>query len=202
MRGFSLVAALVLLPNLALARHHGGNPNPAPAPLPQGPSLSAPESDSRQPIPVCVNNRGDRIADPNNDQVLQWKKSTPNQYLNRGYIKGTLVGVYDATKGHLHLDVFIGNDGTGTTGKDTDLEVIYNQEFGTVDTSQLKPGAQVIACGDYITSTKQSGPYPPSPLGAILHWVHKAMNDNHPSGFLMIDGRLYGQMDAPPRPGR
>jgi hypothetical protein len=202
MRGLSILAALVwLLPVAAHAHHHDwGNNNPAPAPIvnpkpvPNGP-------DDRQAIPVCVDKQGDRIADPNNDQVLQWKKTEPNQYQDRGYIRGTLVGVYDATKGHLHLDVFLGNDGTGQHGSDTDIEVIYNQDFGAVDQSQLKIGADVIACGDFIQSTKQSGPYPPSPLGAILHWVHKAMNDRHANGFLIIDGRPYGQMDAPPRPG-
>lgn len=150
-----------------------------------------------QNIPDCVNNRGNSMS-VNNEQVLQWKKTTQNQFKDRGFIKGTLVGVYDSSKSHLHLDVFLGNDGTDQTGRDTDIEVIYNQEFGQVS-GRLNPGVEVIACGDYITSNRATNRYPASPLGAILHWVHKRMGGEHPNGFLMIDGKMYGQMDAPPR---
>ena len=52
----------------------------------------------------------------------------------------------------------------------------------------------IEACGDYITSTAQSGPYPPSPDGAILHWVHmNPAGRGHDAGFLAINGTLYGQ---------
>ena len=149
-------------------------------------------------IPTCLNKQGNPIAQPNNDQVLAWKQSTPNTYLDRGYISGTLVTVFNSNPSHLHLDVSLSRK--GGNGKANDIEVIYNVEFGQTP-PDLHPGMEVIACGDYITSNQQNGPYPPSPLDAILHWVHKAMNDRHEDGFLMIDGRLYGQQDAPPRKG-
>jgi hypothetical protein len=198
MRGFSLVALLALLaPVSALAHHHGqgGGQNPPPV-SPNPPQQEQPAQPGS--VPPCLSQKGAPLSE-NNAQVLQWKTSTPNQYLDRGFVHGTLVQVLPQATGHLHLDVYLGQPG-GTGGRDTDLEIIYNEDFGAVN-AQLKPGMDVWACGDYITSSAQSGPYPASPLGAILHWVHKAMNGNHQSGFLMIDGQLYGQMNAAPRPG-
>ena len=81
--------------------------------------------------PPCMDDRGSSM-NVNNQQVLNWKNSTPNQFKDRGYIQGTLVGVIQARPSHIHLDVFIGNNGMGTRGRDTDIEVIYNQEFGEV----------------------------------------------------------------------
>ena len=179
---------LALLP-VAEARH--GNRGAQPAP---NPADSVREVDLSK-LPPCLDERGNRI-DPNNEQVLEWKASTPNQFRSRALIVGTLVGIYDAKKDHLHMDVFVGQK--GSTGKENDIEVIYNQEFGRIG-SDVAMGANVVACGDYITSNRATGRYPASPLGAILHWVHKAMNGSHPHGFLAIDGKLYGQQDAPPR---
>jgi len=148
------------------------------------------------PVPDCLDKAGQRIANPNNEQVLAWKRTTQNSYLDRGYIRGTLEGVYGSNPSHLHLDVFIGQKGQASQAND--IEVIYNVEFGQPPLHP-QPGVEVIACGDYITSNEASGYYPASPLDAILHWVHKSMNDQHEDGFLMIDGILYGQQDAPPR---
>lgn len=147
-------------------------------------------------LPVCLDKQGSPIESPNNEQVLSWKRTTQSSYLDRGYIRGTLVNIFDSNPSHLHLDVFLGQK--GGPDKASDIEVIYNTEFGQTP-DDLRPGLEVIACGDYITSSQQNGPYPASPLDAILHWVHKAMNDHHADGFLMIDGVLYGQQDAPPR---
>jgi hypothetical protein len=146
--------------------------------------------------PVCLNKQGNAIVAPNNDQVIAWKTSTPSSYLDRGFIRGTIVTVIPSNPSHLHLEVSLSQK--NGAGKANNIEIIYNMEFGQTP-NDLRPGMEVIACGDYITSNQQNGPYPPSPDNAILHWVHKAMNDRHESGFLMIDGRLYGQEDAPPR---
>ena len=122
----------------------------------------------------------------NNAAVLQWKVSTNNQYRNRGHILGNLVKAYPDHSGHHHFEVQIGSKPTDT------IEVIYNEEFGAVPSVQ--PGAKVEACGDYITSNAQAGGYPASPDGAIVHWVHQSPDPaRHDSGFLEIDGELYGQ---------
>jgi hypothetical protein len=149
-------------------------------------------------VPVCLDKQGEPIASPNNDLVAQWKRSTPNGYLDRAYVRGTLLRVYPSKPGHLHLEVALAQ--TGNPNKANELEVIYNVEFGHTP-GALSAGLEVIACGDYITSTEQNGPYPASPVNAILHWVHKAMNNRHESGFLMIGGILYGQENAPARFG-
>jgi hypothetical protein len=84
----------------------------------------------------------------------------------------------------MHLSVQIGPSEAEA------VEVIYNTHFG--DVGEPDVGSQVEACGDYITSTAPSGPYPASPDGAIVHWVHHSDRPGHESGFLMINGVLYG----------
>ena len=84
----------------------------------------------------------------------------------------------------------------------TTVEVIYNEAFGQMPT--LNPGAIIEACGDFITAKSQSGPYPASPDGAIVHWVHKAPNARHESGYVVVDGVVCGQNagSASPKPPR
>ncbi len=124
----------------------------------------------------------------NNAQVLHWKRTTPNQFRERANITGTVVDVFPDTNGHEHFVIQIGRRAEDT------IEVIYNKDFGAMP--EPKIGAQVQACGDYITATARSGPYPPSPVGAIIHWVHmNPRGRGHDPGFVMMDGVLYG-MDA------
>lgn len=132
-----------------------------------------------------------------NDQVLHWKTSTQNQFQARAHVAGPVLKVYPDHSGHHHFEIQLGKDQTAT------LEVIFNEAFGAVPA--IQPGMQVEACGDYITSTAQSGPYQASPDGAIIHWVHASPDPNrHPSGYLMLDGTLYGQdtAHAGPKPPR
>ena len=134
--------------------------------------------------PVCLS-YGKNLA-VNNSQVLHWKRTTNNQFRERGHVQGTVLQVYNDKNGHSHFQVQLGNQGDDT------IEVIYNQDFGVLPA--VHSGMNAEACGDYITSTAQSGPYPASPDGAILHWVH--MNPSgrgHDAGYLMLDGTLYGQ---------
>ena len=120
-----------------------------------------------------------------NETVLQWKRSTPNQTKKRAHVGGKIVRLFSDKSGHHHFEINIGS------GSEDTLEVIYNDEFGQL--GDLNLGSVVEACGDYITATKQSGPYPPSPSGAIIHWVHRAPNPgSHPHGFLVIDGVMFG----------
>jgi hypothetical protein len=134
--------------------------------------------------PPCMS--GGSALGINDDQVLQWETSTPNQFLARAHVSGPIVQVYPDQNGHHHFAIQIGQDPSNR------LEVIYNEDFGTVP--QMSEGMSVEACGDYITSTAQSAQYPASPDSAIIHWVHQSPNlAKHPSGFLMVDGVLYGQ---------
>jgi hypothetical protein len=136
-------------------------------------------------VPDCLGSDGTELA-VNNAQVLQWKVSTPNQTLERAHIQGTLVQLFPDEHGHNHFSVQIGNQPGDA------IEVVYNISFGALP--QLTPGMNVEACGDYITSTAQAGPYPASPDGAILHWVHlNPSGHGHASGYVAIDGQAYGQ---------
>jgi hypothetical protein len=132
--------------------------------------------------PLCI---GDNQPLPViNEQVLQWKKTTPNSFKKRGHIEGVLTKIYPNKTGHVHIQVQIGQERFET------IEVIYNTKFGKVGAMQI--GSTVEACGDYITSNKRTGRYKPSPDGAIIHWVHRSNNDHHESGYMMIDGVVYG----------
>jgi hypothetical protein len=121
----------------------------------------------------------------NNQQVLHWKRTTKNQFRERGNIQGTVTQILPDRNSHAHFVIQIGKGGNDT------IEVIYNEDFGKMPTPKI--GAVVQACGDYITSTAQSGPYPASPVGAIIHWVHmNPRGRGHDPGFTMVDGVLYG----------
>lgn len=129
---------------------------------------------------------GGQTLNINNQVIIQWKSTTRNQYRNRAHIQGVLIKNYPDKTGHDHFEVQIGSNPTDT------VEVIYNEEFGTIP--EVKAGARFEACGDYITSNATSGGYPASPDGAIVHWVHQSPDPGrHDSGFLMINGVLYGQ---------
>ncbi|MGZ3697557.1 MAG: hypothetical protein ACXWPM_09985 [Bdellovibrionota bacterium] len=137
-------------------------------------------------VPPCTGFNSSANLPVNNSQVLHWKRTTPNQYHDRAHVQGPVVQDYDDRNGHTHFEIKIGN------GPDDTIEVIYNTEFGAMP--HPAQGTMVEACGDYITSNAQSGPNPASPDGAIVHWVHQSPTpQNHPSGFVMLNGSLYGQ---------
>ena len=158
---------------------------------PQQPPKQQPQNPDQNGLPVCAG-----APQPNNDQVLQWKTSTRSGFTARAFIVGVLVAILTDQGAHLHLEVDLSNHGNGRAEH---LEVIYNKQFGEVP--PLRLGMEVQACGDYITSTQVNNGYPPSPVGAIIHWIHMSPKpDRHPSGFLVIDGHLTGQNDPHDRP--
>ncbi len=128
--------------------------------------------------------RGEAISF-NNSQVLQWKSSTPNAWQGRGHVQGLVVETLRERDTHLHFLLKI-----GPNPRDV-VEVVYNNSFG--DLPELNPGSQVVVCGDYITAHSQNGKYPPSPAGAIIHWVHGSPNGRHEDGFVAVGGRVFGQ---------
>jgi len=135
--------------------------------------------------PSCLDGHSREVT-ATNEQVLRWKTTTPNQFLSRAHVTGVIENIYPARNGHDHFEIKI-----GPNSKDT-LEIVYNQSFGGIE--HLVPGASVEACGDYITSNAPTQNYEASPDGAILHWIHRSPNPTrHPSGYLIIDGTLYGQ---------
>jgi hypothetical protein len=73
---------------------------------------------------------------------------------------------------------------------DDTIELVYNDSFGELP--ELRLGMDVEACGDYITSYAPSGPYPASPDGALVHWVHHNPHGSHPDGYVVIDGKVFG----------
>lgn len=135
-------------------------------------------------IPDCLSSDGAIPID--NQHVLDMKTSTPNQYLARAHVSGTIENIYADEHGHNHFEIRIGSADTDT------LEIVYNISFGQLPA--LRDGMTVEACGDYITSDAPTSQYPVSPDNAIMHWVHRnPKGRGHASGFLVIDGALYGQ---------
>ena len=117
-----------------------------------------------------------------NDQVIVWKSSTANAFLARARIEGTVDQVFPDHSGHRHFSLKIGPKATDH------IEVIYNLSFGNLPTPTI--GMTAEACGDYITSIAQTGSYPPSPDGGIIHWVHRSPH-GHEAGYVILNGIKY-----------
>ncbi len=134
--------------------------------------------------PNCLD-RG--VVIPTNDeQVLNWKHTTQNQFRARAHVQGVIEQIYKNKNGHQHFEIRL-----GPVDEDT-LEIVYNESFGVLP--ELSLGMIVEACGDYITSTANTVSYSASPAGAIMHWVHKNPSSRgHESGYLIVNGILYGQ---------
>lgn len=118
-----------------------------------------------------------------NEQALKWK-SEVNGFHARALISGTVDEVFPDHSGHRHFSLKIGPN------NEDHIEVIYNESFGAMPLAQVGDSAE--ACGDYIVSSQQTGGYPASPDGAIVHWVHKSPHASHDDGFVVLNGILYG----------
>jgi hypothetical protein len=139
-------------------------------------------------VPNCLDD--DKDLPVNNTQVLEWKLRTPSGFKARGHILGRALRRYSGARGHEHFSVRIGNG-----PKDT-IEIVYNTKFGTMPAIRLND--VVEACGDYITSNRRNGHYPPSPDGAILHWVHVSDSvKEHEHGFVAVGGHVTGVTPSP-----
>jgi len=137
-------------------------------------------------VPVCVSKNGKPLP-VNATEVIKWKHSTPNQFESRAHIQGKISKLYENKNGHRHFEVTFSN------GTDEDaIEIVYNEDFGEMP-KEIELDTKAEVCGDYITATAVSGPYPPSPDGAIIHWVHQnPAGKGHPDGFVILNGALYG----------
>lgn len=129
---------------------------------------------------TCLNHG--KPLDVINDQVIKWKTTTSNAFLARARIEGTVDKVFPDHSGHRHFSLKIG------PGDNDHIEVIYNLNFGALPVPVIGDTAE--ACGDYITSVAQTGGYPPSPDGAIIHWVHRSPSGHEP-GYVILNGVKY-----------
>lgn len=143
-----------------------------------GPSRGQPPGDPR--TTACTDHG--KLLDINNAQVIQWRTSTPNTFTARARIAGVVDKVFADRNGHRHFSLKIGPN------PQDHVEVVFNLSFGQMPTAVL--GDKAEACGDYITSIAQTGPYPPSPDGAIVHWVHRGSR-SHEAGYVILNGSRY-----------
>lgn len=152
-------------------------------------------------IPKLVNNLicagEDRQALPFvNEKVFSWKQSIPNGGKKRALVQGVVTDIYPSKqkgngKSHTHFAIDLDQRSGG------DLEVIFNDQFG--DLPNITIGMKVVACGVYITANQKSDR--PSPMDAIIHWVHYNPGDRdngkHPDGFVIINNKPYGFTTPP-----
>ncbi len=129
-----------------------------------------------------------------NARILELKRTTKNLYLDRAYVQGVITVAPTVQNGHDHFAIKIGPGATDT------IEIIYNKEFGGM--TPMKIGQTISVCGDYITSNASGGGYPPSPDGAIIHWIHfnpgtRSGSATHAHGFVMNGASLIGFDEAP-----
>jgi hypothetical protein len=137
--------------------------------------------------PECT--RRGQPMEVNNRQVLDWKTSTKNQYQDRGFVVGHVVQALQSRNSHLHLEIDLD---PSSNDRADHIEIVYNKEFGAIP--RFSQGSEAVVCGDYITSNQETKRYKPSPVGAIIHWVHMSPNPGrHDHGFMMLDGVLTGQ---------
>lgn len=135
--------------------------------------------------PSCLDNQNRPLV-INNGHVLRLRESTQDQHKDRAFVQGVVTNIYSDRTGHNHFALNLDSHPAG------DIEIIYNQDFGRLPA--IVPGMTVVACGDYITAGPRSRL--PSPMGAIIHWVHYNPGDRdggrHPHGFLYVNGQLFG----------
>lgn len=132
----------------------------------------------------CYN--GGKVLPVMNEEAIQWKTKVSG-YQTRVLVSGTVDEVYADKSGHRHFSLKIG------AHNDDRVEVIYNVSFGAMPLPVV--GDEAEACGDYIVATKKNGSFPPSPDGAIVHWVHKSTRKGHDDGFVILNGVVYGNED-------
>jgi hypothetical protein len=143
-------------------------------------------------FPTCLDQKS-QVLPIDSNRVIRLKSTTANQFLTRAHIQGEIVKIYPDRNGHDHFSISI-----GPLAEDT-LEVVYNSDFGSL--GELKEGMTVEACGDYITSNAPTSQYQASPDGAIIHWVHRSNNPRkHATGYLVVNGSLYGGFIPPAQP--
>lgn len=133
----------------------------------------------------------------NNQEVIEWKTTTKNQYHDRGYVVGKVVQALVDRDTHLHLEI---NLDPSSNDRAKHIEIVYNKEFGPIPA--FHQGSEAVVCGDYITSNQATNQYPASPVGAIIHWIHMSPTPaRHENGYMMLDGVETGQINPGDRHG-
>lgn len=140
-------------------------------------------------LPDCLDRHGHPLP-VNNGRPLEWKISTRNRFRARAHVQGVVVSDdrFADRNGHYHFAIEVTDSGEHGL-----LEVVFNEEFGSLP--RLREGMHIEACGDFINSSGRGGrggELPPSPAGAIIHWLHHDPGGGHPSGYIAVNGNVFG----------
>lgn len=179
-----LVLSLSLIVGLSAGARGRGSNNPSPnVGTGDGSQNSGPSNSGSADSEKCLDHG--KVLDVMNDRALQWKEHQSSGFKTRALISGVVDEVFPDQTGHRHFSIKIGPQ------VDDHIEVIYNEGFGSMPVP--RSGESVQACGDFIVATESNGGYPPSPDGALIHWVHKSPHPaSHDSGYVILSGTLYG----------
>ncbi len=136
--------------------------------------------------PTCMGT--DSALTIDNERALELKNSNSGAAI-RANVAGKVERIFKEqcnSKGtcHDHFEIRLGEN------SDDVLEVVYSMDFG--DLPKLQIGDDVQACGDFINTNVNPKRGPASPSGAIIHWVHRSTCMDHESGFVTINGTLFG----------
>jgi hypothetical protein len=149
-----------------------------------------------KPAPLSCPQKAGGDLGVNNEQVLEWVKSSQKESIRaRAHISGKVVAVLpsmkvkslekepDKFKGkHQRFDVKIG------PGKYDIVQVFYNGRYSP--RPAVKKGDTVEACGefaaDYTSEVGKGNRY------AVVYWVHSATAYPHPEGYVQSGGTTYG----------
>ena len=125
-----------------------------------------------------------RVLSVDNERVVDLKKNAPLGRAIRAHVSGRVTQVFADRSNHAHFEIEL------DASKAERLEVVYSEDFGQMPNPSV--GAVVQACGDFINAYAKQNGYPPSPSGAIIHWVHQSNGGPHDSGFVILDNVVYG----------
>jgi len=150
------------------------------------------------PSPLNCTLRSGEQMQVNNEQVLQWKKTSATEFVrSRAHITGSVVKQLPPLKSsarrferepdkflklHQRYEVQIGPN------KNDVVELFYNGRYEP--RPALQAGDKVEACGEFVadaTSSSKGGPV------AIVYWVHAAKMYPHVEGFLHSNGKTFGR---------
>jgi hypothetical protein len=154
-------------------------------------------------MPICRNNKGDKIQNFDNQKVIKLKVTTPNLYKEQVLVKVNLVsfeGIVSNKHGkHLHFNVGLA-DGIDDLSHENIIEISASVNGYTSPTASDLVGP-IYICGEYSTTDVNKKPkitnFEPSPTGAMIHWTHLANPDinsipKHPHGWIFANGKLFG----------
>jgi hypothetical protein len=121
----------------------------------------------------CKNRQG-KVVDASGDVLKQVMNSKANR--PQVLVEGTVTKILPEDKAGLPHQKYLIN------AYGVKLQIVSNLEFGK---APVQVGSKVQVCGEYINAE-----------GGMIHWTHFDPHGNHPDGYTVLDGQLYGDTET------